>query len=76
MVFSLHVGRLPLTISRIVSCNRILCEAAFSLLFCTTLSYVRWAQYSYIHSTEKLELPEKYDKHVLPRLAVTKFTNH
>jgi len=30
MVFLLHVGRLPLAISRIVSRNRILCEAAFS----------------------------------------------
>ena len=30
MVFLLHVGRLPLTISRIVSRNRILCEAALS----------------------------------------------
>jgi len=29
MVFLLHVGRLPLAISRIVSRNRILCEAAF-----------------------------------------------
>jgi len=32
MVFLLHVGRLPLAISRFVSRNRILCEAAFSLL--------------------------------------------
>jgi len=31
MVFLLHVGRLPLAISRIVSRNRILCEAAFSV---------------------------------------------
>ena len=30
MVFLLHVGRLPLAISRIVSRNRILCEAAFT----------------------------------------------
>ena len=30
MVFLLHVGGLPLVISRIVSRNRILCEAAFS----------------------------------------------
>ena len=29
MVFLLHVGRLPLAISRIVSRNRILCETAF-----------------------------------------------
>jgi len=34
MVFLLHVGRLPLAISRIVSRNRILCEAAFSLRAC------------------------------------------
>jgi len=31
-VFLLHVGRLPLAISRIVSRNRILCEAAFTLV--------------------------------------------
>jgi len=31
MVFLLHVGRLPLAISRIVSRNRILCEAALNL---------------------------------------------
>jgi len=31
MVFLLHVGRLPLAISRIVSRNRILCEATFGL---------------------------------------------
>jgi len=31
MVFLLHVGRLPLTIGRIVSRNRILCEAAFMI---------------------------------------------
>jgi len=30
MVFLLHVGRLPLAISRIVSRNRILCEATFT----------------------------------------------
>jgi len=32
MVFLLHVGRLPLAISRIVSRNRILCEAAFKTI--------------------------------------------
>jgi len=31
MVFLLHVGRLTLALSRFVSRNRILCEAAFSL---------------------------------------------
>jgi len=30
MVFLLHVGRLPLPISRIVYRNRIMCEAAFT----------------------------------------------
>jgi len=30
MVFLLHAGRLPLAISRIVSHNRILCEATFT----------------------------------------------
>jgi len=32
MVFLLHVGRLPLAISRIVSRNRILCEAALTVI--------------------------------------------
>ena len=39
MVFLLHVGRLPLAISQIVSRNRILCEVAFKL---TTVQCWRW----------------------------------
>ena len=49
MVFLLHVGRLPLAISRIVSRNRILCEAAaddlktaFLLHTCVSLPDLIW----------------------------------
>ena len=44
MVFLLHVGRLPLAISRIVSRNRILCEAAFreSMLSEGMDSHILW----------------------------------
>jgi len=42
MVFLLHVGRLPLAISRILSRNRILYEAAYRMAPAPTPTFVRF----------------------------------
>jgi len=59
MVFLLHVGRLPLAISRIVSRNRILCEAALSL--------GRNLKWNHLEKSIKLVLVRNYKVYTISR---------